>query len=339
MAACGLRGGRVTGSPGLPASLPDGLARLVATPEGAAWLARVPHLLARAVERWDLELAPPFSAGSASWTALARPRGGRTWRWVLKITYPHPEAAREADGLMHWHGHGAPRLVDVEPDDWALLMEAVIPGTPLAASLWPTEQALRTGARTLAELHAVPLPERHAFEDLGATTRAWAQLVAQRAEAMPWAGADRDLVADTVTLLAELPATTTRRALLHGDFNPGNVLAAEDEHRTRWVAIDPKPVVGDPAFDPWPLLEQVGDPFAARDVPAELARRSAAVAPLLEVVAWRVAAWSLARRVESNLWLAATTPAEQREELELPRQWAEARAWRSTVALLDPSRA
>ena len=34
--------------------------------------------------------------------------------------------------------------------------------------------------------------------------------------------------------------------LLHGDLHPGNVLAAR---RRPWLAIDPKPVVGDPAFD------------------------------------------------------------------------------------------
>lgn len=36
------------------------------------------------------------------------------------------------------------------------------------------------------------------------------------------------------------------RRLLHGDFHPGNVLAAQ---RHPWLAIDPKPWVGDPAFD------------------------------------------------------------------------------------------
>jgi streptomycin 6-kinase len=53
-------------------------------------------------------------------------------------------------------------------------------------------------------------------------------------------------------LLRELPPTAGRRVLLHGDFNPGNVLAGRTG---TWVAIDPKPMIGDPAYDLWPLLE------------------------------------------------------------------------------------
>jgi streptomycin 6-kinase len=34
--------------------------------------------------------------------------------------------------------------------------------------------------------------------------------------------------------------------LLHGDFHPGNVLAAQ---REPWLFIDPKPLVGEPAYD------------------------------------------------------------------------------------------
>ena len=43
-----------------------------------------------------------------------------------------------------------------------------------------------------------------------------------------------------------LSATQPHRVLLHGDFHPGNVLAAA---REPWLAIDCKPLVGDPAYD------------------------------------------------------------------------------------------
>src|SRR5690625_3099216 len=47
------------------------------------------------------------------------------------------------------------------------------------------------------------------------------------------------------------PPRMAIRCLLRGDLNPGNVLAA---HGCSWVAIDPKPWVGDPAFDLAQLL-------------------------------------------------------------------------------------
>lgn len=60
----------------------------------------------------------------------------------------------------------------------------------------------------------------------------------------PW------LLALAVDLLEQLAAddandTDDTDVMLHGDFHPHNILAAE----RGWLAIDPLPVVGDPAYD------------------------------------------------------------------------------------------
>ena len=49
-----------------------------------------------------------------------------------------------------------------------------------------------------------------------------------------------------IGLLGELPRNGGDAVLLHTDLHAGNVLAAE---RGPWLAIDPKPCVGDPACD------------------------------------------------------------------------------------------
>ena len=67
---------------------------------------------------------------------------------------------------------------------------------------------------------------------------------------------------------------------MHGDLNPGNLLAAGGG---RWLAIDPKPMRGDPAYDLWPLLEQVDDPFEHPDPAAVLRERVALLAGLLDL--------------------------------------------------------
>src|SRR5690606_20202528 len=58
--------------------------------------------------------------------------------------------------------------------------------------------------------------------------------------------APAEVVANAATWAEQLAATTATRALLHGDLNPGNVLL---DIRRDWLAIDPKPWIGDPAFD------------------------------------------------------------------------------------------
>src|SRR6185312_366129 len=42
---------------------------------------------------------------------------------ILKITWPHPEAATEHLALQTWNGHGAARLVRADPARFALLLE------------------------------------------------------------------------------------------------------------------------------------------------------------------------------------------------------------------------
>ena len=70
-----------------------------------------------------------------------------------------------------------------------------------------------------------------------------------------------------------------------------------------WLAIDPKPMRGDPAYDLWPLLEQVDDPFEHPDPAAVLRERVALLAGLLDLDPDRVAAWAFARSTESALWV------------------------------------
>jgi streptomycin 6-kinase len=86
---------------------------------------------------------------------------------------------------------------------------------------------------------------------------------------------------------------------VHGDLHPANLLAAE---REPWLAIDPKPMRGDPAFDLPPLVLQAGDPLASPDPAAELDRRVRRVAAATGVDPDRIRAWGIARSVEMAVW-------------------------------------
>ncbi|WP_370949959.1 aminoglycoside phosphotransferase family protein [Amycolatopsis sp. cg5] len=228
-------------------------------------------------ERWSLTLGTPYEGGSCSFTARARRADGTPA--VLKISEPHREAAGEATALRLWNGHHAARLY--ENDGFALLIERCEPGTHLTD--------LETGATLLRELWITP-PPGTGLEALADVTAEWADLVETRmTEHQP--DFDPGLVALGTKLLRELPATATRDVLLHGDFNPGNVLAA---HREPWLAIDPKPMTGDPAYDPWPLIEQTEA--------HTLADRFTIAAATLGENPERLKAWALARTVESALW-------------------------------------
>lgn len=280
--------------PGLPV-----LTEMRLHASGRAWLAELPALVEKLRTRWSLDFGAPYMGGSCSWVAPARlPDGTRA---VFKVTWPHREAAGEAEGLRIWDGRGAVRLLDHAPEHQALLLERCEPGTELGAARGlGTERRLRLGAGVLRDLWSAPVPADTGLERVADVCAEWADLVEERmARLRP--GYDPGLVAHGARLLRDLPGTAAREVVVHGDFNPGNVLAAA---RGPWLAIDAKPMTGDPGYDPFPLLEQIDDPFATADPHRTVADRLALLADELDEDADRLAAWAVARRVEAALWSA-----------------------------------
>ncbi|WP_260634935.1 aminoglycoside phosphotransferase family protein [Streptomyces angustmyceticus] len=280
-----------------PAELPV-IRQMGRTASGRAWLSRLPGIVREVEERWELRLGAPFHGGSCSWVAPARRSGGAAA--VLKVTWPHREADGEAPALHAWDGHGAVRLLRRCRERGALLIERCRPGTPLGEAPLPPAERLTLAAGLLRDLWAAPPPPDGELERMDGVCAEWADLLQERmARLRP--GYDPGLVAYGTDLLRTLPATAAREVVVHGDANPGNVLAAE---RRPWLAIGPKPMLGDPAYDPWPLATQLDDPFAHPDPRRVLRERYALLAGELDEDPARLLAWSAARAVESALWSA-----------------------------------
>lgn len=271
--------------------------------DGRAWLAELRSLVDDAVERWGLLLGEPFDGGSCAFVAPARFQDEDV---VLKITLPHREARYEGDGLWVWDGDGCIRLVASSEDGFALLVERCAPGTMLRDDQ-PNEDGLRAAAEILRRLWARPLPADAPFELVADVCAEWSALTRQRFEEFPL-GLDPGLVATGADLLETLPATATRRVLVHGDFNPGNILRAE---REPWLAIDPKPMIGDPGYDVSPLAAQLGLPDDAGPDREILHRNFQLIADVTGEPVERSFAWATARTTESALWHASLGEDEQ----------------------------
>jgi streptomycin 6-kinase len=271
------------------------------------WLAELPSLVAQVREAFGVRLSPPLHGGSCSWVAPAELPDGTPV--IVKIGWPHREMYGEPAALRAWNGRGAVRLLAHDPRRHALLLERCEPGRQLVSSPGGAAERLRAGCGVLRLLWdappardagpARPAPAADGIEEIGEAAADWADLVEERmARIRP--GYDPGLVAEGARLLRDLPRSAPRRVLLHGDFNPGNVLSGQ----RGWLAIDPKPMVGDPGYDPWPLLEQIDDPFAHPDPARVLRARVALLAGELSLDADRIVWWSVARRVELALWAA-----------------------------------
>ncbi|GAA2095799.1 aminoglycoside phosphotransferase family protein [Streptomyces albiaxialis] len=270
------------------------------TESGREWLAGLPALVERMREQWELRLGAPYHGGSSSWVAPVERADGSPA--VLKVTWPHREAVPEGPTLRLWDGRGAVRVHAHDPEHYALLLERCEPGTELGRSTHiPADERLLLGCEVMRELWRADLAEGRTLglETVGELTAEWADLAEEQASRTWPPELDAGLFRLGAGLFRELPRGTRREVVVHGDFNPGNLMAAE---RAPWLAIDPHPLTGDPAFEPWPLIEQVDDPFAKPDPHAVLAHRTALVADALGEDRDRVRAWSVARHIEYALW-------------------------------------
>lgn len=265
---------------------------------GQEWIARLPALVEKYRDQWSLRLGQPYAGGSCSWVAQATRANGSSA--VLKITWPHREANSEAEGLRRCAGRGAATLFEAAPEDSAFLLERVEPGAKMDdAHETPPETRLLTAARLLSELWSAPLPtdgETTTIETLDAIMDYWADEAQERADRLD-TSYDPGVIALGIETLRSHASTASRRVLLHGDFNPGNILTST---RASWLAIDTKPMIGDPCYDPWPLVEQVDDPFVSGD-PALIRHRFQVVGDALGLDVHRMLAWGVGRKTEYAL--------------------------------------
>ncbi|HVF32781.1 MAG TPA: aminoglycoside phosphotransferase family protein, partial [Acidimicrobiales bacterium] len=281
--------------PRVPGDLPV-VVEQARRPEGQRWLAALPGLLDAAAERWNLSIGVPFPGGSAAWAGpVRRPDGTEA---VLKVTLPHREARHEGEGLRTWDGNGAVFVYEEDPLSYTLLIERCRPGTELKYDPAPAEDRLAVASQLLTRLWQQPFSDRAAFETVDDVCGDWAELVRRRMDELkpPF---DPGLVALGAHLLEALPASATRRVLVHGDFNPTNILRAE---REPWLAIDAKPMVGDPGYDVMPLASEIDSRLATHPVPEALRRHFELVASIVAEPSERLLAWAAARTVEAALW-------------------------------------
>jgi streptomycin 6-kinase len=101
------------------------------------------------------------------------------------------------------------------------------------------------------------------------------------------------LVSEAVQVGSQLAASTSQYVVVHGDFNPFNVLRAK---REPWLAIDPKPLVGDPAYDLAQYLANYFDAAVESGDPKRFYRDAIAFfAHELGLDPHRIAAWAFVK--------------------------------------------
>ncbi len=264
---------------------------------GGQWLRRLPARLEDCARRWSLTLSPPFPNLTFNYVAPAVMADGT--EAVLKAGVPGPDLRREAAALRAFDGRGGVRLLDSDVDSGLMLLERLRPGAVLTtlADEAHDEAATAIAALVMRGLWR-PAPPVHDFPTVADWGESFARLRAR------FGGGTGPLptarVAEAESLFAELLASSALPVLLHGDLHHDNILSA---HRQPWLAIDPKGVCGEPAYEVGALLRNLWpDRHTHRDPERLLERRAHQLADELDLDLARVRGWAVAQAVLSAVW-------------------------------------
>ncbi|MFF9563548.1 aminoglycoside phosphotransferase family protein [Leifsonia sp. NPDC014704] len=238
-------------------------------------------------ERWRLD---PDGAAFATPSSVLQPVRHRGEPLFLKVATAEEERAGGAV-IAWWSGEGAAAVVEADAD--AVLLERATGARNLGqlsrSGAAGDDEATRILCRAGRRLHAAGAGQRpDGLFDL----RRWFRDLLRRGNA---AGGELFDVAAQVA--EELLRHPVGDVVLHGDLHHGNVL---DFGPRGWLAIDPKPLHGDPGFDVANILCNP-DPATAL-APGRLER---AVTVIAAETGWsedRVLRWALAWGALSTVW-------------------------------------
>ncbi|MFF8099849.1 aminoglycoside phosphotransferase family protein [Streptomyces sp. NPDC016640] len=270
---------------------------------GRAFIAALPDLTADFLHRWDLRVTgAPMHGVSALVLPVDRADGTPA---VLKLQIRDHESEGEPVALRLWNGDGAVRLLDHDEPTGTMLLER-LDASRMLAHRPDVHEGVLVIARLLAHLHTTPAPEgmRH-LRDIAA---AMLERTPRALRRVP-DPAVRRLIADCAAAVREVADRPGDR-LLHWDLHDENVLAAD---RAPWLAIDPKPLAGDPGFDLWPAL---ANNFDADDI----GWRLDAMTDVLGLDRARARAWTYGRVLQNCLWEIEDGRPPDDQDLEIARR-------------------
>ncbi len=266
-------------------------ARAASQAHWSDWFADLPALLETLLTEWELR---PDGSTLSGYCAVVVPVSmidGRAA--VLKVGWPHWEAEYEHLALRAWDGDGAIRLFRADPRRFALLLERADASRDLNSL--PVLDACERIAELYPRLHRPALPQLKRLSDLCVD---WSGRLPKLAASglMP-----RRLVAQALSSLRELSGgAEIDAALIHTDLHFFNVLGAEREN---WLAIDPKPLAGDPAYEVAPLLwNRWEEAHATGNLRQALLAKMFTMIDAAGLDEDRVRAWILIREVLNALW-------------------------------------
>lgn len=274
----------------LPKPFLQNIVRMWGT-QGTVWLEQLPSLIEHFANQWHLKEIHHFDNLSFNYVAHAYSNLYEQ-SVVLKIGAPHPSFINELKALTFYQGTGAAKLLASYARKYAMLLERVSPGTTVR-SLFPhhDDTAIAHACSVMQKLHTQEIRNSADFQ----TIDQWFTLF----ETLQVPEDLRPQVHQAQKFIRELAATPQPHYVLHGDLHHDNILL---DNTNTPIAIDPKGVVGERAYEVGAFMCNPEELAVQPDVPALLKRRLDQFSQILKIDRQRLAKACYARIILSACW-------------------------------------
>ncbi|PKH42795.1 streptomycin 6-kinase [Nocardioides alpinus] len=298
----------------MPVAIPLGLLSQRSLGEDwSRWLDRLPRLTDDLLADWHLVPSAETLHGFCSLVVPVRDADGAPAG--LKVTFDGDvESLHEGLALQHWGGRGAVRLLRADPRRRALLLDW-LPGPDLGDS-WDVEACEVVGG-LYGRLHQPAMPQ---LATVASYVERWLDDLAGLGRDLP---IPRRYVEQALSTGRDLLADDGGRpVVVHGDLHYANVMA---DAAGEWLAIDPKPMSGDPHYEPAPMLwnrmDELAGPGAVGSVRDGLRRRFHAIVDAAGLDEARARDWVVVRMVVNAGWTVQDAAAAGRRLTADEQEW------------------
>ncbi|RUQ99351.1 aminoglycoside phosphotransferase family protein [Legionella septentrionalis] len=259
--------------------------------QGKSWLQALPATLKKLATEWKLSDLKPLS--NLSYNFVVKAMHGQQLPVVLKLSCDATSTRNEVKALQHFQGHGCIKLLKINWQHHAILLEQAIPGQTLKTH-YPLQfsEAVNAYASVVETLlHKPTISQRFPM------VHDWLKALDEACNShIP-----NSLLLQAIALKNDLLNSPESYFVLHGDLHHDNILM----HKGQWVAIDPKGIVGEKAF------EAAAFDFITRaelankaDVKDILQMRIHILANALNLSPVRLTQWIFVRLILAAAWFA-----------------------------------
>lgn len=197
--------------------------------KGQNWLNDIPNIIEKSAEKW--QLTNIVAVKNMTWNYVCFAKQGNQ-DVVLKLAYEKNSFDTEYQALKDLQGLVIIRMLDHDTQYKALLLERALPGNSL--KFHQGQNKLAIYCRLIKSLSRAK-NKNHTH------IREWLKIIDEITDSR----ISNELISAAKKIRAELLNSIKNPQLCHGDLHLDNII----QSNKKWLAIDPKGVIGEIAFE------------------------------------------------------------------------------------------